>query len=482
MSGVLDGLEPNKVFYYFEELTKTPRCSSHEKQVSDYLVQWAKDRGLEVIQDQALNIIIKKPASKGYENTPTVILQGHLDMVAEKNIDTIHDFLNDPIKLRIVDDSICGTGTTLGADNGIAVAYAMAILDSSDLPHPPLEVVLTTDEEAGMTGVQKFNSQMLQGKILINLDSEEEGIFTAGCAGGGRIAFAIPVVPKAPRFKQFYKLTIKGLKGGHSGTDIDKERGNAIKLLGRILDDLKDNSEIVGLAGGSKANAIPRESWVILAVNDAFHMDDFISGWNNTLRHELLLSDRGVEVTAEQVDVCGSVYDRVTQDKIIHLINLIPNGPMSRDLEHNLVVYSNNVGVLDANDAQITLTCSPRSSVKSLMEQFLKITVQVAEVLKVEVKVSSHYPGWEYAEKSKIRDLCLKTYEDLYHVKAKVNVIHAGLECGFFMEKIPELDAISFGPDMADVHSPNEHLSISSAGRTFTLLCEVLKRVKGAYL
>lgn len=481
MSRVLEGLEPQKVFYYFEELSRIPRPSAHEKQISDYLVGWAKDRGLEVIQDQALNVIIKKPATPGYENAPTVILQGHLDMVAEKNLDTDHDFLRDPIKLRIVDGYIYGTGTTLGSDDGIAVAYAMAILDASDLPHPALEVVLTTDEEAGMTGVQQLDTKMLRGKILINLDSEDEGIFTAGCAGGGRVEFVIPVVPTAPRLKQFYTLTVKGLKGGHSGSDIDKERGNAIKILGRILYDLKSDCEVATLSGGSKANAIPRESQAVLAVNDHVNLTDFIARWNDTLKHEFILSDRNVEITLERAEVPVNVYDHSTLEKLIHLINLISSGPMRRDLEHHLVVYSNNLGVLAADDTQITLTCSPRSSMKSMMDEFLATAAQIAEIFKIQMKVSSLYPGWEYAPESRIRDLCLQTYEDLYQTKGTVNIIHAGLECGFLMEKIPELDAISFGPDMADVHSPNEHLSIDSTRRTFRLLCEVLKRIQATY-
>jgi dipeptidase D len=480
MSGILDGLQPEKVFYYFEELSKIPRCSNHEKKVSDFLYHWATAKNLEVIQDEALNILIKKLGTPGYENSPTVILQGHMDMVCEKNLDTVHDFYNDPLTLRVVEDYIYASGTTLGADNGIAVAYAMAILDSSDIPHPPLEVIITTDEENGLTGMEKLDPQQIGGKILINLDSEDEGIFTAGCAGGGRIAFSIPVSKVAPKFKKFYKLTIKGLKGGHSGNDIDKERGNSIKLLGRLLYALKDNIEISSIFAGSKANAIPREGQVVLAVSDKISIGDSINKWNDTFKHELMFSDADILVAIDEMEALGDgqVYDEATKQRIIHLINIVPNGPISRDLEQSIVVYSNNIGVISADDSEITFICAPRSSIRSLLNQLIDITRQIAEILNIQVEDSSIYPGWEYAKKSKIRELCLKTYEDLYGVKGKVNVIHAGLECGYLMEKIPGLDAISMGPNMVDVHTPDEHLSISSTERTFNLLCEILKRIQ----
>jgi dipeptidase D len=484
MAGLLEGLQPEKVFYYFEEISKIPRGSTHEKKVSDYLWEWAKGKKFEVIRDEALNILIKKPGTPGYENAPTVVLQGHMDMVWEKNQDTIHDFFNDPLKLRIVEDYIYASGTTLGADNGIGVALAQAILDSSDIPHPPLEVLITTDEENGLTGMNKFDAKRLSGRILINVDNEEEGVFTAGCAGGGRIFFYIPVHKAIPKYKQFYKLSIKGLKGGHSGNDIDKERGNSIKLLGRILYDIKDNIEIAELSGGAKANAIPRESWAVLSVKDGFAIEDSIRTWNDTLKYEFAFSDANVQVTIErlgpssEVLVHNEVYQEEIKETIIHLISLIPNGPLMRDLEHNLVVYSNNLGVISTNDSKISFECCPRSSVKSLFRQLLGISEQIARVLQIQFEANAFYPSWEYAKESKIRDLFVKTYEELYGIQGKVNVIHAGLECGFLVERIPGIDGISIGPNMYDIHSPNEHLSISSVQRTFRLLCEVLKKLK----
>ncbi len=478
MANILAGLQPEKVFYYFEELSKIPRGSTHEKKVSDYLYQWAKGKNFDVIRDETLNILIKKPGTPGYEKAPTVVLQGHMDMVWEKNHDTVHDFFNDPLKLRVVEDYIYASGTTLGADNGIGVAFAQAILDSSEIPHPPLEVLITTDEENSLIGMEKFDSKQLSGRILINVDNEEEGIFTSGCAGGGRIYFHIPVRKVAPRYKQFYKLSIRGLKGGHSGNDIDKERGNSIKLLGRILYDIKDNIEIAELSGGAKANAIPRESWAVLSVRDGFAIEDSVRGWNETLKYELAFSDADIQVTIEKLDASSEVYEEKIKETIIHLITIIPNGPLVRDLELNIVVYSNNLGVISATDSQITFECCPRSSVKSLFRQLLGISEQIAEILHIQFEANAFYPSWEYAKESKIRDLFVKTYEDLYGKKGTVNVIHAGLECGFLVERIPGLDAISIGPNMYDIHTPNEHLSIRSVGRTFKLLCEVLKQLK----
>jgi dipeptidase D len=477
MSRILKDLKPEKVFYYFEEISKIPRCSNHEKRISEFLYNWAKEKNLEVSQDKALNILIKKKASKGYENSPTVILQGHMDMVCEKNMDTQHDFSKDPLQLRIVDDYIYATGTTLGADNGIAVAFAMAILDSDDIVHPPLEVLITTDEENGMTGVENLDTKNINGKILINLDSEDEGIFTAGCAGGGRVKLMIPVEYKAPNYSNFYKLSIKGLKGGHSGVDIDKERGNSIKLLGRVLYNLKDEIEISSIIGGSKDNAIPRESQAIISCKEEEDLIEYISNWNEIFMNEFAFSDPDVNIVLEKTQNQSTVFNKETSDKIISAINLIPNGPLSRSTDLNMVIYSNNLGVITTDDNKVIITCAPRSSTKSLLNQFVDNIEQIAKLLNIEIDASSFYPGWEYAKESKIRKICLDTYKDIYNKNGTVEVIHAGLECGFLIEKIPGLDAISLGPDMYDIHTPDEHLSISSSKRTFEFLCEILKRI-----
>ncbi|HBF38646.1 MAG TPA: aminoacyl-histidine dipeptidase, partial [Firmicutes bacterium] len=283
-----------------------------------------------------------------------------------------------------------------------------------------------------------------------------------------------------PEFKNFYKLSIKGLKGGHSGSDIDKERGNALKILGRVLYDLKNHIEIGEIAGGGKDNAIPRESWVLLSADDTTNISDAVNTWNDTLRRELRLSDPDIQVTIVKVSSCNQVYDGKTKEKIISLINMIPCGPLSRDLEHNLVVSSNNLGGILADDdtSEIKFVGLSRSSVKSLLHALIAAAEQIAALLEIKVTINALYPGWEYAVDSRIRTLFLKTYEELYGIKGKVDVIHAGLECGILLEKISGVDAISLGPNIIDIHTPNEHISISSTGRTFKLLCEVLKQLK----
>lgn len=480
MARVLEGLQLEKVFYYFEEISKIPRGSKNEKQISDYLYNLAKTKGWEVVQDKALNIIIKKPATKGYENAPTVILQGHMDMVCEKNGDVDHDFEKDPINLRIVDDYIYATDTTLGADNGIAVAYCLAVLDSEDIPHPPLEVLITTDEETGMTGVIELDGSQFDGTILLNMDSEGEGIFTAGCAGGGLVLLKIPAKRVEPKYKSAYKITIKGLQGGHSGADIHLERGNANKLIGRVLYNLNEEAkiQIAEINGGSKDNAIPREAEAVIITDEYEKVEMIIKKWNEILKNEYKFTDSGVNVSVEKTEYISKALDQDTVTKILSAINLIPIGPRVKSTEIDLVIHSNNLGVIITEEEYIILKSAPRSSVKSLIDDFACIMKQLAKALDIEYEDSAFYPGWEYAKESQIRDLCAKTYEELTGNKAKVEAIHAGLECGFLIQKIGKLDAISFGPEMHDIHTPNEHLSISSAERTFNLLCKILEKIK----
>ncbi|HWQ79220.1 MAG TPA: aminoacyl-histidine dipeptidase [Anaerovoracaceae bacterium] len=478
MDRVLKGLQPEKVFCFFEELTKIPRGSTHEKAVSDYLYRWAIERKLDVVQDAFLNILIRKPGSAGYENAPAVILQGHMDMVCEKNMDVVHDFLTEPLKLRVDGDYVYATGTTLGADNGIGVACTMALLDSQSLSHPPLEVLITADEEDGMTGAEGFDATQLKGRILINLDDEYEGKFTAGCAGGCTVKLFLPAARKAPGYGRFCRIAVKGLKGGHSGDDIDKERGNSIKLMGRMLYDLRDRIEIASISGGAKGNAIPRESRADLAVSEEIDMTDFINKWNTVFKNEFMFSDPDVSVSAEIINEVSEVYTGKVKDHLINAVSLIPNGPIVRSPELNMVIYSNNLGVIASEADVITLTCVPRSSSESMMKQFIDTAEQISEILQIKMELSSGYPAWEYQKESAIRELCMETYEDMYGVKGEVSIIHAGLECGLFIKKIPGLDAIATGPNLYDIHTPNEHFSISSVRRTFDFICRLLEKIK----
>lgn len=478
MTRVLEGLKPEKVFYYFEEISQIPRGSGNEKQISDYLYNLAKSKGWDVIQDDYLNIIIRKPATSGYENAPTVMLQGHMDMVCEKNEGIEHDFEKDPIKLRIIDGNIYATETTLGADNGIAVAYALAILDSDDLPHPALEVLITSDEEKGMTGAENVDGGIFKSKYLLNLDSEEEGVFTCGCAGGCEIKFRIPVEYQNTK-KHAFKLTVKGLTGGHSGTDIHKEKGNANKILGRILYDMYDIIDLVNINGGSKGNAIPREAKAVITSDNIEELKSKVLEWNGILKNEYSFTDSAVALLLEDLNNEVAPLHKNVFKKVINAINLIPNGVLSRSTAIDLVISSNNLGVITQDEKYIVLYNQARSSVKTLMtNNITPIMKQIGEVLSIECIVGGFYPGWEYAKESEIRNICIDTFKDMYGREPVVGAIHAGLECGLLMEKISGLDSISLGPDAFDVHSPNEHISIESTENLFNLLCNILKKIK----
>ena len=474
---ILEGLKPEKVFYYFEEISQIPRGSGNEKQISDYLYNLAISKGWEAIQDEHLNIIIKKPASKGYENAPAVMLQGHMDMVCEKNEGVEHDFEKDPIKLRIKDGYIYATDTTLGADNGIAVAYVLSVLDSVQ-EHPALEVLITTDEEKGMTGAHNLDGSLFKSKYLLNLDSEEEGVFTSGCAGGSQIDFKIPVKFQNTKGKAF-KISVKGLSGGHSGVDIHKEKGNANKILGRILYDLIDDVELSSIGGGSKTNAMPREANAVVTTDNLDKGSKKLNKWNEILKNEYTFTEPNVMVTLTDLNKEVFPLEKEIYKKTAALINLIPVGVLSRSTAIDLVISSNNLGVITMDEKCITLFNHPRSSVETLLtEGFIPAMEQLASILDVECEQGSHYSGWEYAKESEIRDICIETYRDMFKKEPVVGAIHAGLECGLLMDKIPGLDAISMGPDGYDAHSPNEHVSIGSVGNIYNLLCEILKRMK----
>lgn len=481
---ILQNLEPKAVFQYFEEISNIPRGSGNEKGISDYLLNFGKELGLESIQDEALNVIIKKPGTPGYENAPTVIIQGHMDMVCEKNNGVEHDFEKDPLKLRIVDDYIYATDTTLGADNGIAVAYAMAILASNDIPHPPIEVLLTTDEETGMSGAMAIKKENLQGKILINLDNEEEGYLLVSCAGGVRSTATLKVDEQEIGSKKLIKINISGLKGGHSGMDIIKERGNSNKILGRVLKGLlrEVKFNLVSLNGGSKNNAIPREAEAIIAVNpnDENTAIEVINNWNNIIENELRAQDPGLKIEASITDIktCKEFTDESTK-KVVDLLYIYPNGINTKSTEiEGLVESSTNLGVLTTKDGVVEFDSAIRSSIPSLKEEIVLRSKTIVELLGGKFETTSDYPGWEYYPNSKVRDICQKVHKDMYGKEAKIVAIHAGVECGLFNEKLGNLDMISFGPNLYDVHTPDEHMSISSVKNCYEYLLGILKEIR----
>lgn len=485
LDNILKDLSPSLVFKYFEEISRIPRGSGNERAISDYLVNFAKKHNLEVIQDEALNVIIKKAATKGYESAPTVILQGHMDMVCEKNNGTEHDFEKDPIKLRVEGDFIKATGTTLGADNGIAVAYCLSILASSDIEHPPIEVLVTTEEETGMGGASSVKGENLSGKILINIDSEEEGELLSSCAGGVRNKVSIKkkLEDKKEGFIP-YKLIVKGLKGGHSGMDIDKGRGNSNKIIGRILNDINSKMElyIAEINGGAKMNAIPREAEALIFIKEENRSDlhAIIKKWQDTLKNELRVSDAGVIIELEEVSIkLDRVFSKELTDKVIAILMLIPQGiqTMSMDIK-GLVQSSTNLGVVTTEEDEITFESAIRSSVKSLKNSIVREIESICKVVGATMSLESDYPAWEYREDSYIREVFKNVYKDMYGSEPKVTAIHAGLECGILKDILGDIDMISFGPNMYDVHTPEEKLSISSTERTYSYFLEVLRQIK----
>lgn len=485
--GVLSNLEPKSVFSFFETISKIPRGSGNEKAMSDYLVSFAKERGLSVFQDEANNVLICKEGTKGYEAASPVILQGHMDMVCEKNKETKHDFLQEPLKLRIDQDFIHAEGTTLGADNGIAVAYTLAVLDAKELSHPPIEAVFTTDEEVGMHGASCFDLSLLKGKTLLNLDTEEEGHFVISCCGGAKATLSLPADRKeAEKTKIPLTLQIKGLKGGHSGTDIHLQRPNANKLMGRILFAMKNvfQFDLVSLNGGMMDNAIARECEAVLMIEEKERkpLKEFLQKWQDTFIHEFRGSDTGILITAEVLqEKVFSVLSEVVKEQAIAVLMLIPNGVKTISIEmegEKLVESSSNIGIVKTTEESILFTSAIRSSIASKKEAILETINQLAILTGGKVTVKGSYPAWEFRPDSPILKLCQKVYEEMYGENPIVESIHAGLECGVFSGKNKELDLISFGPNMYDAHTPDERLSISSTIRVWEFLKKVLEELK----
>lgn len=481
----LENITDKRIFYHFKEINKIPRGSGNEKQISDYLINFGKDLGLECIQDEVLNVIIKKPASKGYEKAPTVIIQGHMDMVCEKNNDKIHDFLKDPIDFIIKDDYIYADETTLGGDDGIALAYAMAILEDNSLEHPALEVLITTDEESGMSGAKAIQPQHLTGKIVLNLDSEEEGKLWVSCAGGIRTKSTLPIewIKKKENTKE-YILEVKGLYGGHSGAEIHLERGNANKIMGRLLRGISNKIafNLVSLNGGAKDNAIPRESTAVISIDETKEKEliQVKTEIFDSLINEFSKKDPGLKIiVSENHSKVENVFSDVTTIKTINLSYMYPNGvnTVSSEIE-GLVESSTNLGVVITNESDIEYHSAVRSSVFSLKEEIVERNKCLTEILGGTFESSSGYPEWPYKSDSKIREICKEVYTRMYGKEADVVAIHAGLECGILKERLGDLDIISFGPDIMDIHTPNEHLSISSSCRCFEYLLEVLKEIR----
>ncbi|MEG2867953.1 MAG: aminoacyl-histidine dipeptidase [Terrisporobacter sp.] len=487
MTMQIENLKPQLVFKYFSEISLVPRGSGNEQGISDYLTNEAKRLGLEVIQDEFLNVIIKKPATKGYENSPGVIIQGHMDMVCEKNKGTDHDFEKDPIKLRVDGDYLYATDTTLGADNGIAIAMGLAVLASDDLAHPALEVVFTADEEETMNGAMNLNGNLFKGRYIINVDSEEEGTVTVSCAGGVTAVVKITKeYKKANTSKVAYTIDIKGLLGGHSGMEINKQRANSNVLMGRVLNHLANHAKIpfdlVSIQGGAKNNAIPREAEVVILLDseNVSSVEKELDNILNIFKNEFKTSDPDIKLFFNKSE---KTYDKVLSDKVrdnvISISNLMPSGiqTMSMDIE-GLVQSSTNLGVVVTNDDEIVFEFATRSSVKTLKDEINDKMKLLCNLLGVKLELLDDYPEWEYAKNSELEKIGVETYEKLTGKKPVIAALHAGLECGLLLDAIKGAEAISIGPNLYDVHTPNEHLDILSTERTWNYLVALLENIK----
>lgn len=480
----------SKVIRFFEDISAIPRESGNEKAISDYIVRFAEERGCTALQDEWLNVIVKKPAAKGYEQAPVVIFQGHLDMVCEKNKSTEHDFTKDPIKLKIVGEMIYAEDTTLGADNGMAVAFAMALIDSRELEHPALEILLTTQEETSMEGALKVDPANLQGRMLINLDSDTEGTLFVSSAGGISAIHTVPVVWEEKQQDSVpYIILIKGLAGGHSGEDIIKQRGNANKLLGRVLDDLRRNKvtfDLAHLSGGIKVNAIPREAEAVVYLNEQelTLANERIAVCNGILLDELEAADPHITIELKTYEesgaaISGKRFSEESKNKVITSLLLIPNGVFSMNKSiDNLVRSSSNIGNVKTTESEVVIESLVRSSVRSQLDLALYEMEALAETLGCSFRADHYFPGWPYHPESKLRDVFAEVYRRKYGREMEIKAVHAGLECGILVEKMPYLDVVSYGPDMFNFHTPEEHFRISSVERTWDYIQDVFRHMK----
>lgn len=478
--GVLSNLEPAGVFHYFEEITKIPHGSGNVRQISDYLVNFAKERGLYYIQDELQNVIIIKEATPGYDQEPPVILQGHMDMVAVKKPDCDIDMKTEGLKVAVRGDEIYAEGTSLGGDDGIAVAYSLALLDSDTIKHPRLEVVITVDEEVGMDGARGIDLSMLTGNRMINLDSEDEGIFLTSCAGGARVNCTMPLVFEE-RKGTAVELTVGGLLGGHSGAEIHKERGNSNCLFGRVLYRLTDKMDVslCRVDGGLADNAIPRETKAMLIVEekDWESLTAIVKEVEDELKSELSTKDPDVFISLgkQETGIFVSVTPADTHRTAAFLC-AVPNGvqAMSADMP-GLVETSLNLGILKLKEKEaLKADFSVRSSVESAKHALIGKLLAVTELAGGSSVVRGDYPGWKYRKDSPLRDKMIAVYQKMYGESPKVEAIHAGLECGILGSKITDLDCVSIGPQMHDIHTTEETLSISSTRRVWEFLINLL--------
>ncbi|MFC2155918.1 aminoacyl-histidine dipeptidase [Acidobacteriota bacterium] len=477
----------NEILKWFEEISKIPRCSKNEEKIAQWLMGWAKENNFEAKMDSVQNTVIKVPPSPGFENSPTVVFQGHMDMVCEKTPDSNHDFTKDPIKFVFDGDWLTADKTTLGADNGIAIAMAMAMAVDKETGHPPLELLFTVDEETGLTGANSLESGFIDGKILINIDSEDESVFTVGCAGGINSYLSLPIeCENIPSGYKQYKINAGGMKGGHSGIDIPLGKANAIKILARTMRQIIEDGidlRIANIKGGSAHNAIPRDAWAVVFIpeKDEGRAKEKISGFNEVLNSEFKSTDPDLSVTLDESSEgdFGKVFTSERTWKTVDFIMVIPHGvaAMSPDIE-GLVETSNNLANVSVEDNAIKILTSQRSSVISRLQALTSRIEAVARIAGGEAHSGEGYPPWQPDMDSPLLDRSVKLYERLFSKKPVVEVIHAGLECGIIGDKYPGMDMISIGPTLKYPHSPDEKIHIGTIGMVWDFVAALLKDLK----
>lgn len=492
---ILSGFEPASVLSFFEDICAIPHVSGDERAIADYIEQFAKTRGLTCFRDYVHNIFIKLPASKGHESAPAVMLQGHTDMVGEKTADSAHNFATDGLKLRVSEDGwISATDTTLGGDDGIAVAMMLAILDSPPEPHPAIECLFTVSEETGLEGAWAFDPMAAgaTAHTMINLDSEAEGVLTAGCSGGMRTDITVPVTCE-PAEGVAVQITLDGFTGGHSGVEIHEGHTNAIKAMGRLLNAVNMGGigfRLISINGGGKDNAIPRDCTAVLDLRDPAFAEKFLSAVAteaDKLRAEpnMIPADKVFTCTAEILSETPALcMDDKTTHAVLSLLTLVRDGVLSMSAHvKGLVAHSRNLGIVKTvsdetgTPAAVKFSMSTRSASNNHLDDSERELYTLAIALGGEATHRARYPGWDYAPVSPLRDLWTRVSERMYGVTPRIEVIHAGLECGILCDKLGEMDIISVGPDMKDIHTPREMLSIPSVERTYRLVCETLREL-----
>lgn len=476
----IQSLQPTKLWQWFDKICAIPHPSYHEDALAKFIVDWAKSKKLFVERDDAGNVLIRKPATTGMENRPSVALQAHLDMVPQANENTPHDFLKDPILPRIQGEWVTATGTTLGADNGIGMASALAILDSDDVAHPALEVLLTMTEEAGMEGALGLRANWLESNLMINTDTEENGEIYIGCAGGENANLSLPVNRQPNKFPHCFQIAIKGLNGGHSGCDIHTQRGNAIKLLGVFLTALRYVTEdfaIVDVRGGSVRNAIPREAFLTLTLDDAALLGVVVEKFKEVMKQGLP-EDPNAEIIVTAQPLPSETFDIPSTQTIAHALSALPNGvqAFSQSVQ-GVVETSLSIGVLKTEGDQVQGTILLRSLVEGGTDAVKSELNELAQQSGGQVKYSGYYPGWEPQPNTEIVALTKKLYAEILGHEPEIKVIHAGLECGLLKKVYPNLDVVSIGPTIRNAHSPDEKVHIPAVQTYWELLTKILANI-----